>query len=201
MYPIILDINERPALVIGAGNVGERKIDALLLSGADVTVISEKCPESIRQYAESGKIILIERSYQSGDCAGFFLVIGATDDVQTNETIFRECQELGILVNIVDVPELCTFYVPALVKRGDFQIAVTTGGKSPALARTIRKELEAQFGEEYGVFTEQIGNMRDALKKQFQGNPEERQRAIEEMFSREYRNFRKVRKNSGKSVS
>ena len=191
MYPLIADIKNRPVLVVGAGNVGVRKINTLLDAGAALTVISTDCPESIRSLSETHKVKLIERDYQEGDCRGFFLVIGATNDRSTNELISKECEENGILVNIVDVPELCSFYVPSIVDRGALKIAITTSGKSPAFARELRKELEQHFGPEYESFIERIGEMRDIIKLQYPDDHETRLRAIEEMFKKEYSEFRK----------
>jgi len=198
MYPIILDLAEKKVLVIGAGEVGERKINSLVQAGADVTVVSETCPGPVRKLAVDKKLKLIERAYRQGDCEGYFLVIGATDSEDTNREISDECRRLGLLVNIVDRPELCSFYVPAVVRRGDLQIAITTSGKSPALAREIRKELQEQYGEEYAVFIERLGNLRDKIKHEISDNPGERNKRIREMFEREFGLFMNGKNSTGK---
>jgi len=190
MYPIALDLRGKTALIIGAGQVGERKILAVYDAGADVTVIAENCGESIKKRARDGKIRLIERQYRRGDCQGCYLVIASTDNSEVNEAIWRECRDGGILVNIVDRPEFCSFYVPAVVKRGDLQIAVSTGGKSPALAREIRRELELQYGEEYGTLNDRLGRIRNELKRKHAGSRDELSRRLRTAFHREYSRFK-----------
>ena len=191
MYPITLDLKNKPVLIIGAGKVGERKILAVNNAGANVTVLSDTFSDSFRKLAQRKNIRLIERSYQQGDCSGYFMVIGSTDDADTNLLISLECTKLGILVNIVDNPELCSFFVPAVVQRFDFQIAVSTGGKSPALAREIRKELEELYGEMYGELTGRLGKIRETLKQKYKKNRAELSRNIEIRFKEEYHNFKK----------
>jgi len=196
MYPITLDLNKKPVLIIGAGSVGERKISTVCEAGAEVTVISEEYSDSISRLADEKKIRIINRSYEPGDCKGFLLVIASTDDPEINKAIYEECLELGIFVNIVDKPEFCTFNVPAQVKRGDLQIAVSTAGNSPALAREIRKQLEGIFGQEYAELVRKLGEQRTDLKKKYSGNKEKLAREINEMFLKEYNAFLE-RKNSG----
>ena len=190
MYPITLDLKEKPVLIIGAGNVGERKIMSVHNAGADITVISEQYGEPVKKLAQEGKIRLIERAYQTGDCRGYLMVIGSTGSNAVNAAISEECTALGTLVNIVDQPEYCNFHVPAVVKRGDFQIAVSTGGKSPALAREIRKELEEQYNEEYGRLTERLGKIRKELKQKYNNNRAELSRQIQIAFQEEYTKFK-----------
>ncbi|MFC1492375.1 bifunctional precorrin-2 dehydrogenase/sirohydrochlorin ferrochelatase [candidate division KSB1 bacterium] len=198
MYPITLDLNNRPVLIIGAGNVGERKIVSVCEAGAEVTVISEEYSENISQLAENNKIRIIKRAYKQGDCRGFLLVIASTDNQKINKAIYEECLELGIFVNIVDIPEFCSFHVPAVVRRGDLRIAVSTAGNSPALAREIRKQLEENFGEEYSELVRNLGIKRDELKKKYAGNKAELSKRINEMFVKEYNVFLQ-RNNSGKA--
>lgn len=190
MYPITLDLKGEPILIIGAGNVGERKIMSAYSAGADVTVISEQYGEVVKKLANDGKIRLIERSYQPGDCRGYFMVIGSTGSNAVNAAISEECTALGTLVNIVDKPEYCNFHVPAVVKRGDFQIAVSTGGKSPALAREIRKELEEQYNEVYGRLTERLGIIRKELKRKYSSDRAELSRQLQIAFQEEYTKFK-----------
>jgi len=194
MYPITLDLKGKPVLIIGAGNVGERKIMSVYNAGAEITVISEQYGEPVKKLARDGKIRLVERSYQPGDCRGYFMVIGSTGSNAVNAVISQECTSLGILVNIVNQPELCNFYVPAVIKRGDFQIAVSTGAKSPALAREIRKELEEQYGEEYGRLTHRLGVIRKELKQKYSSDPAELSRQLQIAFQEEYNKFKKGNK-------
>jgi len=190
MYPITLDLKGKPVLIIGAGNVGERKIMSVYNAGAGVTVISEQCSEPVKKLAREGKIRLTERAYQPGVCRGYFMVIGSTDSNAVNAAISQECTDLGILVNIVDQPEYSNFYVPAVVKRGDFQIAVSTEGKSPALVREIRKELEEQYGEEYRHLTNRLGIIRKELKRKYSSDPAELSRQLQIAFQEEYTKFK-----------
>ncbi|KPK96252.1 hypothetical protein AMJ80_00965 [bacterium SM23_31] len=190
MYPITLDLNGKPVLIIGAGSVGERKIMSVYNAGANITVISEHYSEPVKKLVREGKIRLIERSYQAGDCRGYFMVIGSTGSNAVNTAISQECTALGTLVNIVDQPELCSFHVPAVVTRGDFQIAVSTGGKSPALSREIRKELEEQYGDEYGRLTDRLGIIRKELKQKYSSDRAELSRRLQIVFKEEYTKFK-----------
>ena len=131
--------------------------------GADVTVIAPAVTEYIERAAKEGSINLEMRSYGYGDVEGYFLVIGATDLLEINESAAREAAESGLLYNIVDIPELCNFFVPSVVSSGDLKIAVSTNGRSPALAKKIRQELEKQYGEEYAFFLEYLGKIREKL--------------------------------------
>ena len=162
-YPVHLDIQNRNCLVVGGGAVGTRKVVTLLDCGADVTVISPEATQQLRDYALSGRMNLKERRYQSGDIDGMFLVIGATDDENLNRQISRDADRLNTLCNIADRPEVCNFILPAIVERDDLIITISTSGKSPALAKKLRKTLEYQFGKEYGVFLKLMGAVRKKL--------------------------------------
>ena len=159
-YPIYLRLENKRCLVVGGGEVAQRKVLTLLEYGAQVSVLSPCLSPKLRELAARGTIEWLERSYRAGDAEGFFLLIGATDDRRLHERLAAEAQKYGLLVNIVDVPELCNFIVPAVVRRGDLSIAVSTGGKSPALAKKIRRRLEGEFGPEYGRFLELMGEWR-----------------------------------------
>ena len=163
LYPLFLNLEGKRCLVVGGGGVAERKVKSLLECGADVTVIAPAVTEYIERAAKEGSINLEMRSYRSGDVEGYFLVIGATDLLEINESAAREAAESGLLYNIVDIPELCNFFVPSVVSSGDLKIAVSTNGRSPALAKKIRQELEKQYGEEYAFFLEYLGKIREKL--------------------------------------
>ena len=165
-YPVHLDIQNRNCLVVGGGGVGTRKVMTLLDCGANVTVISLVVSHQLRDYAISGLIKLKERPYQSGDLDGMFLVIGATDDEVLNRQISSDADHLNTLCNIADRPEVCNFILPAIVQRDDLVITISTSGKSPALAKKLRKSLEFQFGEEYAVFLKLMGVIRKKLLSQ-----------------------------------
>jgi len=162
-YPIHLDIRNRCCLVVGGGSVGTLKVMTLLDCGANVTVVSLAATKRLREWAESGSITLKERLYQSQDLTGMFLVIGATDDETLNRRISSDAERLNILCNIADRPEVCNFILPSIVQRDDLVITISTSGKSPALAKKLRKTLEDQFGQEYGDFLRLMGAIRTKL--------------------------------------
>lgn len=154
-YSIALNLEGAPCLVVGGGTVALRKIEALIESGATVKVVSPHVAPEIEALQKVKGVEAIEiarRKFRIEDLRGMFLVISATDDRDVNELVAREARGQGTLVNVVDVPELCNFYVNAQVRRGDLTISVSTGGASPALAGKIRKDLERVYGEEYADF-------------------------------------------------
>lgn len=165
-YPVHLDINNRNCLVVGGGGVGTRKVKTLLDCGARVTLVSPKVSPQLRDLAASGDIILKERSYQSDDLSNLFLVIGATDDEKLNKQISSDADRLNTLCNIADRPEVCNFILPSIVHRDDLVITISTSGKSPALAKKLRKALENQFGKEYGTLLRLMGAIRKKLLQQ-----------------------------------
>jgi len=162
-YPVNLDIQGRSCLVVGGGRVGARKVDTLLKCGATVTVVSPETTPTLARLAENGSIALKRREYRSSDVAGRFLVIGATDDERLNRQIHADAERLNLLCNIADRPEICNFTLPAIVRRGDFMMAISTAGKSPAFAKHMRQRLESQFGPEYGKLLDLMGAIRRKL--------------------------------------
>jgi precorrin-2 dehydrogenase/sirohydrochlorin ferrochelatase len=162
-YPVNLDIRNRKCLVVGGGDVGTRKAVTLLDCGALVTVVSINAGEKLLTLAESGLVELKRRPYAGADLDGMFLVICATDDEELNRQVSRDAGKYNMLCNIADRPEACNFILPALVKRGDLVIAVSTSGKSPAFAKKIRKDLEKQYGIEYADFLKLMGAIRKKL--------------------------------------
>ena len=164
MYPISLNLEGRRCLVVGGGGVALRKIDGLLEEGADVTVVAlEPCP-AIEKLAADGRIELHRRAYRSGEIAGFFLVMVATDDNDTNRLVFSESEAAGIMTNVADVPDLCHFHLPARVRRGTLQIGIASAGEAPFAVRRLRKVLEKTFGEEWGEWMEAAGRFRRAVR-------------------------------------
>jgi len=162
-YPVHLDIRNKKCLVVGGGAVGTRKVMALLDCGAEVTVISPAVSKPLRELAATGSITLKARTYCRGDLDGIFLVIGATDDETLNRQISLDAERLNRLCNIADRPESCSFILPSVVQRDDLVITISTSGKSPALAKKLRKTLETQFGEEYGNLLRLMGAIRKKL--------------------------------------
>ena len=164
-YPINLRIAGKRCAVIGGGAVASRKVKSLLAAGAAVAVFSPELTLELAEMVKKKQFNYIAMSYQEGDLSGFFLVICATDDSSVNEAVAKEAEEAGILANVVDVPELGNFSVPAQVKRGDLLLTVSTGGKSPAMAKKLRQELAKQYGEEYGEYLDMLDKIRRELKQ------------------------------------
>jgi precorrin-2 dehydrogenase/sirohydrochlorin ferrochelatase len=148
-YSVALNLEDAPCLVVGGGTVALRKIEALIDSGAKITVVSPDVAPEIEALEE---VEIARRKFRVEDLRGRFLVISATDDREVNELVAKEGRRQGMLVNVVDVPELCNFYVNAQVRRGDLTISVSTGGASPALAGRIRRDIEREYGEEYADY-------------------------------------------------
>jgi precorrin-2 dehydrogenase / sirohydrochlorin ferrochelatase len=171
-YPIAVDIADKPALVVGGGQVALRKVETLLEFGARVTVVSPESVSEICELADAGNITLVRRGYQPGDIDGAVLVIAATDDRTVNSRVSEDCRNAGKLVNVVDDPELCSFIVQSVVKRGDLTISIGTGGGSPALSRRIRETIEEIFGPEYARLTELMGEMREIAKQTIASQPQ-----------------------------
>ena len=163
-YPIFLDLRGRKCVVVGGGSVAERKTGMLLEHQASVTDISPTLSQGLQHLTEQGAIQAIIRNYQAGDLEEAFLVIAATDDPHINSAIADQRGKKRALVNVVDDPEISDFIVPALVRRGDITIAISTAGKSPALARKIRAEMEKSFGPEYASLVILINEVRSELK-------------------------------------
>ena len=179
---MFLKLEGRSCLVVGAGSIGQSKIRSLLLAGASVRVVAPRAGAAVVAWARSRVIAWEARSYSPQDLDGAFLVIAATSSPALNEIIFREARRRNVLCNAVDDPEHCDFYYPAVVRRGQLQFAISTGGLSPALAQRLRRELEAQFGPKYAGWIEQLGKMREQL---FAGDvdPEDRRRRLHELAS------------------
>lgn len=162
-YPIAVDVTGKPCLIIGGGEVAYRKLVALVECGAVVTVISPEIDPRMEPFEGT---TLIHRKFQPGDTTGYVLVFAATRDRAVNAAVYEEAVSNNVPVNVVDDPELCSFIVPAVVRRGDLMIAVTTSGKSPALSKKIRRELQECYGPEYGAFVDLMGELRDAAKSE-----------------------------------
>lgn len=160
LFPLFLKLTARPTVVIGAGYLAESKIESLLAAQAHVTVIAPRVNDRVRELAEGGEIYLHERSYQTGDLAGAFLAVAATDDPAVNRAVFAEAEAAGVLVNSVDDPPFCDFYFPSVVRRGDLLIAISTAGQSPALAQRLRKEINALLPLDTGDWLAELGNLR-----------------------------------------
>jgi len=164
-YPIFLELTGRRVVVIGAGAVAARKAQSLLDAGARLVVVADKIDDVLTSLCQGTNAELIKSKYSKDYLTGAVLAIAATGDRQLNRRIYKDCQELEILCNVVDEPQLCDFFVPAVVKRGDLQIAVCTEGHSPAYAGHIRKKLEQTFTDKHGEFLAELKTLRKRIIK------------------------------------
>ncbi len=180
-YPVNLDITNQQCLVVGGGAVGTRKVKGLLNCGAKVRVVSPENTPEIQRLAKEDLIELHQRNYRSKDIEGVFLVIGATDDETLNRQIHADAGARNILCNIADRPEICNFILPALVQQGDMVIAISTSGKSPAFAKHLKREIQRDYGPEYGRFLDLMGAIRKKLLVQ-EHAPEEHKPLFESLI-------------------
>jgi precorrin-2 dehydrogenase / sirohydrochlorin ferrochelatase len=164
LFPIFLKLQGRLVVVIGGGNVAEDKIRGLFGAGARVRVISPAITPVIAEWVRKREVDWLPKKFAPSDLSGAHLVIAATSAPGVNGAVFREAERRGVLCNAVDDIEHCHFYYGSIVQRGDLQIAISTNGKSPALAQRLRKELEAQFGPEYEMWLEWLGATREFLR-------------------------------------
>ena len=159
-YPIFLNLAERRVVLIGAGRVAFRKAQSLLEAGARLVIVAEHFDKNFEIWSETSHAELIEAKYAKEYIGGASLVIAATNDHKLNRQVYKDCQELEVFCNVVDSPELCDFFVPAVLKRGDLQIAVSTDGNCPAYAGHVRKQLEKIFTEKHGDFLAELQKFR-----------------------------------------
>lgn len=164
-YPVFLDLKNKKSVVIGGGSVAERKVVTLLSCKADVSVISPDITPRLRELAKKKKLTYIKKRYEDKDIKNAFLVVAATNNRDANKAVFAAAKKYKCLLNIVDKPDESNFIVPSLISRGDLTIAVSTGGKSPALAKQIRKELQQRYGKEYEIFIKAMGKAREQVLK------------------------------------
>jgi precorrin-2 dehydrogenase / sirohydrochlorin ferrochelatase len=200
---MFLKLEGRRCLVVGAGNIAEGKIGGLIATDATIRVVAPEATDQVQAWAAEGKITWEQRAFEPSDLQGAFLVIASTSSTALHEEIYSEARRLGVLCNIVDVPHLCDFFYPAIVRRGSLQIAISTAGESPALSQRLRKELEKQFGPEYEAWVAAIGEARAELATR-DLSAEDRKEILHELASREfYERFRddllKKQKNGAES--
>jgi precorrin-2 dehydrogenase/sirohydrochlorin ferrochelatase len=186
-YPIFVKGRNLHGLVAGGGTVGVRKAEALLASGARVTVVSPQGTDRLIDLSERNLLQWVREPYNDGFLQGVRLAIGATGDRSVNERVYRDACRRGIPVNIVDDPELCTFIVPAVVTKGPLCVAVCTGGAAPALARKIRDDLEAALPDEYEAMIDELGLLRPAIRRLTAGSKERFWQTIASIDPNDYR--------------
>ena len=184
LFPIFLKLTNRPCIVIGAGHLAESKIESLQAANARITVIAPAASDRIVAMADSGEITWHQREYTTGDLAGQFLVVAATNVPAVNRAVFAEAEASGILINAVDDPPFCDFYFPSVVRRGDLQIAISTAGHSPALAQRLRKEINAILPLDTGDWLAELGNLRREVL-QLEPLNEARKELLHQLASRE----------------
>ncbi len=184
LFPIFVNLRGRRVLVVGAGSVGAAKAEGLLRAGAEVHVVAPHAKEWVRQKASGKDLLWHAREFAAADVDGTFLVVAATDSPALNQEVFRAAAQRRVPCNVVDDPEHCDFFYPAVVRRGALQIAISTAGLSPALAHRLRVELERQFGPEYAEWIDEVGrNRREILARDM---PEkQRHELLEQIASRE----------------
>jgi precorrin-2 dehydrogenase / sirohydrochlorin ferrochelatase len=184
LFPMYLKLAGQRVLVVGGGKVAEGKIDGLLDTGAVIRVIAPKLTERVVNWARAGRVALEQRTVTASDLEGVFMVIVATSSAAVNEFVYGEARMRSVLCNVVDVPDQCDFYYPAVVRRGDLQIAISTSGHSPSLARRIRQQLEQKFGEGYAEWVRELGvTRREILKSNL--DSEQKQFLLKSLASRE----------------
>jgi precorrin-2 dehydrogenase/sirohydrochlorin ferrochelatase len=191
---MFLKLEGRPCLLVGAGRVGENKLRSLLRAGARVRIVSPLATPGVQRLAVEKKIVWLRRKFIARDLDGMVLVVVATSSSSVNKQVSEQARRRGVLCNAVDDPQNSDFYYPAIVRRGNFQIAISTGGRSPELAHRLRKELQRQFGAEYTRWVEDLGRKREEL---FSGSlpPAERLGRLRNLSSRRaYQQFvRRIR--------
>lgn len=163
LFPMFFRLQGRRCLVIGGGKVAEQKIRGLLEAGARVRVIAPKVTPVISRLAQNQKLEWLPRNFELNDISRAFLVVAATSSSDVHEVVWQTARRANVFCNVVDDPLRCDFFYPAVMRRGDLQIAVSTGGRSPALAQQIRKLLEKQFGTEYAEWVARLGQKRRRL--------------------------------------
>jgi uroporphyrin-III C-methyltransferase/precorrin-2 dehydrogenase/sirohydrochlorin ferrochelatase len=175
LFPLFLKLEGRPVLVVGGGEIAEAKVSSLLHAGASVQVVSPTATPAISALAEESHIQWHRRKFTLNDVEGKKLVIAATSSPEINHEVYAEAQRQGVLCNVVDDPPYCEFYFPAVVRRGDLQIAISTGGQSPALAQQLRFELEKQFGPKYAERVAELGEQRRQILATYPAGEERKQ--------------------------
>jgi precorrin-2 dehydrogenase/sirohydrochlorin ferrochelatase len=168
-YPVAMDLTGARCLLVGGGEIALRRARSLVEAGACVTIIA---PDVLPEIEAVEKIEVERRRWRKTDIRGYALVFAATDDAALNRAVADEARRAGVPVNVADDPGLCSFIVPACVRRGDLLIAVTTCAKSPTLSKWIRLDLEARYGPEYAEFVALMGELREEVKRRYADQPD-----------------------------
>jgi siroheme synthase-like protein len=179
LYPACLNLAQREVLVVGGGAVALRKVTALLRAGACVTVVSPKLCRGLSRLAGRPRLKILRRAYRAADVRNQWLLIAATDQAAVNVRVCKDAARARVFCNVVDQPELCTFQAPAVMQRGLLQIAISTGGASPALARDIRRRLEADYGPACARLLNALMGLRRRIRRKYPDDPARRRRLLE----------------------
>ena len=183
LFPAFLKLHNRPILVVGGGAIATSKIPSLLEAGARITVVAPKLSCELAQRVRNREIDWLPKPFSPSDLENKFLVVAATSLRDVNSAVFHAADDRNILCNSVDDIEHCHFYYGSIVQRGDLQIAISTNGKSPALAQRLRRELEHQFGPEYASWLDWLGTVREQLRAT-SADPEATKRQLHQLASR-----------------
>ena len=181
MYPVNLNIAGRLSVVVGGGKVAERKVSGLLAAGGRVRLVSPALTAALRALVDRGAVTWREKPYGTGDLDGALLVFAATDQPAVQQAVRRDACAAGLLANIADDPAACDFQIPAAFHRGDLTLTVSTGGRSPAVSALVRRQLEREFGEEYGLLTDLLGEARDRILSG-PATPAEKKARLQDIF-------------------
>ncbi|HVM76139.1 MAG TPA: bifunctional precorrin-2 dehydrogenase/sirohydrochlorin ferrochelatase [Candidatus Saccharimonadales bacterium] len=183
LFPAFLKLKDRSVLVVGGGAIATSKIPSLLSAGARITVVAPKLSCDLAQLVRDRAIAWLPKPFEASDLDGIFIVVAATNIGDLNAAVYAEADKRNILCNAVDDVDHCHFYYGSIVQRGDLQIAISTNGKSPALAQRLRRELQEQFGPEYAAWLDWLGAVREVLREQ-SADPETTRRSLHELASR-----------------
>src|SRR5215471_8504806 len=192
LFPVYLKLAGRRCLVVGAGKISEGKVAGLIRAGAKVEVVAPRGTPQIKKWHKQKKLYWQRREFRPSDLEGALLVVAATNSPKLHEQIFREARARDVLCNVVDVPPLCDFYYPAVVRRGSLQIAISTGGSSPSLAKRLREELETAFGPEYEAWLRILSRKRQRIFGKAMSISERRDLLKEQASARAFAKFRKA---------
>lgn len=175
-YPILVELQDQPVLVLGGGKIAERKVETLEAFGARVRLVAKELTPKLATWSRQGRIQYLGPRFEESLLDNCLLAVVATNDASLNRTVSVLARTKGKLVNVVDQPQHCTFIVPSIVKRGDLVVAISTSGKSPALAKRLREQLEEHLGEELSPFVQLMGCLRERILNL--GLPQEKNQAI-----------------------
>lgn len=163
-YPVNLLVTDRRCVVVGAGRIAARKIESLLEAGADVTVVAPEVGETVRAWADAGRLQLVERPFTEADVEDAWLVVTATDDPEVNRAVFSAGEARRVFVNSADDPANCSFTLMSVVRRGDIVVTIGTNGRSPALATYLKDHVRDEMGPEYETLLELLSEAREEMR-------------------------------------